>query len=40
MKLDPGKSPQLAGLQNLYTKYQAEGLEILSFPSNDFFQDR
>jgi hypothetical protein len=24
----------------LYDKHKAEGLEVLSFPSNDFFQDR
>ncbi len=31
-----GFTPQYATLQNLYEKYQAQGLEILAFPSNDF----
>jgi hypothetical protein len=35
-----GKTPQLGGLQELYDKYKSQGLEVLSFPSNDFFQDR
>ena len=31
-----GFTPQYAGLQALYQKYQAEGLEILDFPCNQF----
>ncbi len=31
-----GFTPQYAGLQELYKKYQAEGLEILDFPCNQF----
>lgn len=31
-----GFTPQYATLQSLYEKYQAQGLEILAFPSNDF----
>jgi glutathione peroxidase len=31
-----GLTPQYAGLQSLYADKQAEGLEILGFPSNDF----
>ena len=31
-----GFTPQYEGLQDLYEKYQAEGLEILDFPCNQF----
>ena len=31
-----GFTPQYAGLQELYARYQARGLEVLAFPSNDF----
>ena len=31
-----GFTPQYEGLQNLYEKYQAQGLEILDFPCNQF----
>lgn len=31
-----GLTPQYSGLQDLYDKYQADGLEILDFPSNQF----
>ena len=31
-----GFTPQYDGLQDLYEKYQAEGLEILDFPCNQF----
>ncbi|MEE5992409.1 MAG: glutathione peroxidase [Oscillospiraceae bacterium] len=31
-----GFTPQYEGLQNLYDKYQAKGLEILDFPCNQF----
>ncbi|WP_127718175.1 glutathione peroxidase [Halobacteriovorax sp. HLS] len=31
-----GFTPQYAGLQELYTKYKEEGLEILAFPCNQF----
>ena len=31
-----GFTPQYAGLQALYDKYQARGFEILGFPSNQF----
>lgn len=33
-----GLTPQLEGLQRLYKKYADRGFEILSFPSDDFFQ--
>lgn len=31
-----GLTPQLEGLQKLYDQYQAQGLEILGFPCNQF----
>ena len=31
-----GFTPQYEGLQNLYEKYQSQGLEILDFPCNQF----
>lgn len=31
-----GFTPQYEGLQNLYEKYQEQGLEILDFPCNQF----
>jgi len=31
-----GFTPQYLGLQELYEKYQGQGLSILAFPSNDF----
>ncbi len=31
-----GLTPQYEGLQQLYAAKQAQGLEILAFPSNDF----
>ncbi|HRY77825.1 MAG TPA: glutathione peroxidase [Candidatus Izemoplasmatales bacterium] len=31
-----GFTPQYAGLQDLYLKYQKDGLEILDFPCNQF----
>lgn len=31
-----GFTPQYKGLQSLYEKYQAQGLEILDFPCNQF----
>lgn len=31
-----GFTPQYDGLQDLYDKYQAQGLEILDFPCNQF----
>lgn len=31
-----GFTPQYAGLQELYEKYQAQGFEILDFPCNQF----
>ena len=31
-----GFTPQYEGLQDLYEKYEAQGLEILDFPCNQF----
>jgi glutathione peroxidase len=31
-----GLTPQYAGLQSLYEKYQGQGFEILGFPANNF----
>lgn len=31
-----GYTPQYAGLQNIYKKYNSKGFEILAFPCNDF----
>lgn len=33
-----GFTPQLEDLQKLYSQYQAQGLEILGFPCNQFMQ--
>ena len=33
-----GLTPQYEGLEKLYQTYQAQGLEILAFPANDFKQ--
>jgi glutathione peroxidase len=31
-----GNTPQYAGLEDIYEKYNSEGFEILAFPCNDF----
>ncbi|MCY7348935.1 MAG: glutathione peroxidase [Pyrinomonadaceae bacterium] len=31
-----GYTPQYEGLQAIYTKYQAQGFEVLGFPANNF----
>ena len=33
-----GFTPQYQGLQNLYSKYQPQGFEVLAFPCNQFKQ--
>ncbi|MGV3571564.1 MAG: glutathione peroxidase [Ramlibacter sp.] len=35
-----GFTPQYAGLEKLYARYQAAGLVVLGFPSNDFAQEK
>mgnify|MGYP005986559569 CR=1 FL=1 len=35
---DCGFTPQYKGLQELYQKHQAQGLEVLAFPCNQFKQ--
>jgi glutathione peroxidase len=34
-----GYTPQFEGLQQLYTRYHARGLQVVAVPSNDFAQE-